>query len=162
MRFYIKVIEPNQHRISENGFVDTPLSSLPGFEAHLGLQMELLLLQNRPLLLNAIAISPMDVVGDGSYRQSSTTAQKGCQIDYLIQTVTKNLFVCEFKFKKRELGSEIKDELQEKINALKVPRGFATVPVLFHLSGVSSSLETAGYFYRVIDITGFLDAFNKS
>jgi uncharacterized protein len=157
MRFYLKVIEPNLSKISAGGFQDIHLSSLPGFESHLGLQLEYLLLQNRPILLKALGISPMDIVCDGPYRQSATTTQKGCQIDYLIQTVTKNLFVCEFKFGRRELGSEIMSEMQNKIAALKVPRGFATVPVLFHLSGVSSAVATASYFYRIVDIADFLE-----
>jgi len=157
MRFYLKVIEPQLSRISLGGFKDMLLSALPGFDAHMGLQIEHLLLQNRALLLKAIGISPIDIVCDGPYRQSTTTTQKGCQIDYLAQTLTKNLFICEFKFKRRELGVDIIDDMKEKINALKVPKGFATVPVLFHLGGVASSVETAGYFYRIIDIVGFLE-----
>lgn len=156
MRFYLKMIEPNLAKISVDGFKDVSLTSFPGFEAHLGLQIEYLLLQNRSLLLQAIGVPAVDVVNDGSYRQSATTTQHGCQVDYLIQTVTKNIFVCEFKFKRRELGGTILTEMQEKIAALKVPRGLATVPVLFHLSGVSSTVETAHYFYRIIDITDFL------
>ena len=83
-------------------------------------------------------------------------ANEGCQVDYLVQTLTKNLFVCEFKFKRRELGIDILDSMKEKINALKIPRGFAAVPVLFHIGGTSHSVETDGYFYRVIDITDFI------
>jgi uncharacterized protein len=156
MRFYLKMIEPNLAKIAVNGFQAIALSTLPGFDAHLGLQLEYLLLQNRSILLQALGVQDVDIVADGIYRQSATTKQSGCQIDYLIQTRTKNLFVCEFKFKRRELGVEIIDALQNKITALKVPRGFATVPVLFHLSGVSTAVATAGYFYRIIDIGDFL------
>ncbi len=104
-----------------------------------------------------MGISASDVVCDGPYRQSSSLSTKGCQIDYLVQTATKNLFVCEFKCKRREIGSDIIDTLKEKINALKVPRGYATVPILFHLGGVTSLVETEGYFYRIIDIAAFLE-----
>lgn len=157
MRFYLKMIEPNLSKISVGGFRDISLQQFPGFEAHLGLQLEYLLLQNRPILLKAIGIRGEDIISDGPYRQTKTTTQKGCQIDYLIQTATKSLFVCEFKFKKREINSEIINEMQNKISALKVPRGFASVPVLFHLSGVSDSVATATYFYRIIDIVEFLE-----
>ena len=75
----------------------------------------------------------------------------------MVQTITKNLFICEFKFKRRELGADIIDKVNEKIKALKVPRGYAAVPVLFHSGGVASSVETGGYFYRIIDIAGFLE-----
>jgi predicted AAA+ superfamily ATPase len=157
MRFYLKVIEPQRNKIDIGGFKNIALSALPGLEAHIGLQLEYLLLQNRQLLLQAMGISAYDIVSDGPYRQSKTTSQKGCQIDYLIQTSTNNLFICEFKFKRRELEADIIDEMKEKIKALKIPKGFAAVPILFHLSGVAPFVETAGYFYRVIDISSFLE-----
>lgn len=156
MRFYLKMIEPNLGKIELNGFQDAKISLLPNIEAHLGLQLEHLLLQNRPLILKAIGISATDIVHDGPYRQIATASQQGCQIDYLIQTLTNNLFVGEFKFSKRELSAEIISEMKDKIAALKVPRGFATVPILCHLSGVSSTVTTSSYFYRIIDIADFL------
>jgi AAA+ ATPase superfamily predicted ATPase len=157
IRFYLKMIEPNLSKISIGGYQDVSLQALSGFETHLGLQLEYLLLQNRPLLLNAIGVQGMDIIADGPYRQTKTTTQKGCQIDYLVQTATKNLFVCEFKLRRREIGSEITSEMQDRISVLKVPRGFASVPVLFHLSGVSDSVVTSSYFYRIVDIVDFLE-----
>ncbi|MHC0449057.1 MAG: AAA family ATPase [Candidatus Lariskella arthropodorum] len=158
MRFYLKMIEPNLAKISINGYADVTLQSLPGFEIHLGLQLEYLLLQNRSLIFKAIGIHALDIVSSGPYRQMKTSTQQGCQIDYLVQTVTKNLFICEFKFKKREVNSDIINEVQDKITKLKVPRGFASIPVLLHLSGVTESVATSSYFYRIIDIVDFLES----
>jgi uncharacterized protein len=157
LRFYLKVIESHRVKIDLGAFDDMSLSSLAGFEAHMGLQLEYLLLQNRPLLLKSMGISASDVISDGPYRQSHTASAKGCQIDYLVQTATNNLYLCEFKLRRRELRIEIIQEMQEKINVLKIPRGYAVVPILFHLGGVSSSVETQGYFYRIIDIADFLE-----
>lgn len=158
MRFYLKLIEPQQSKIDLGGFQGVAISTLPGFEAHIGLQLEQLLLQNTTLLLKSIGINPADVIASGPFRQSKTNTKGGCQIDYLVQTATKNLFLCEFKFKRRELGIDLISEVQEKIKALKVPRGFATIPVLFHIGGVSTPLATSGYFYRIVDIADFLAA----
>jgi hypothetical protein len=157
MRFYLKVIEPNLGAIADGGFDQVPLSTMPGFETHMGLQLEALLLQNRPLLLEKLGISPVDIVRSGPYRQPKTTTQQGCQIDYLIQTKTNSLFICEFKFKRREISSDIITEMQDKISRLKTPKGFAKVAVLFHLSGVASSVATNPYFYRIVDIVDFLE-----
>lgn len=158
MRFYLKLIEPQRNKIDLGVFQNAGISGLPGFEAHIGLQLEQLLLQNRVLLLKAMSISPTDIIADGPFRQSKTNTRAGCQIDYLVQTTTKNLFVCEFKFKRREIGIDIITQLQEKVSALKVPRGFAIILVLFHIGGVSSNLATNNYFYRIIDIADFLKA----
>jgi hypothetical protein len=48
------------------------------------------------------------------------------------------------------------DEIKDKISALKIPKGFAGVPVLLHLSGVTDSVAISSYFYRIIDISDFL------
>jgi AAA+ ATPase superfamily predicted ATPase len=157
MRFYLKMIEPNLAKISIHGYSNIVLQSLPGFESHLGLQLEYLLLQNRSLLLKAMGLQESDIISDGPYRQTKTSTQQGCQIDYLVQTATKNLFICEFKFKRREISLDIIKEVQDKILKLKVPRGFASIPVLFHLSGVVDSVATDSYFYRMIDITNFFE-----
>lgn len=157
MRFYLKVIEPNLGAIADGGFDQVQLSTMPGFETHMSLQLEALLLQNRPLLLQKLGISPVDIVRSGPYRQTKTTTQQGCQIDFLVQTKTNSLFICEFKFKRREIGSDIIAEMQDKVSKLKTPKGFAKVAVLFHLSGVASSVATNPYFYRIVDIADFLE-----
>lgn len=156
MRFYLKLIEPNLNKINLHGFQNTTITSMPGFEAHIGLQIEQLLLQNSTVLLKKIGIHPEDIIASGPFKQSKSATRRGCQIDFLIQTTTKNLFICEFKFKRRELGVDVLSEVQDKVTALKVPRGFAVIPVLFHIGGVSSNVATSDYFYRIIDISDFL------
>ena len=123
----------------------------------LGFQVESLLLYNRPLILKKIGVEPADVVGDNPYIQSKTSRQKGCQIDYLIQTHSNNLYVCEFKFNRKELGTNVIDSVQEKIKRFSVPKGFGVAPLLLHLSGVSNSVYDRHYFYKIIDISDFLE-----
>ncbi len=156
IRFYLRVIETHRAAIELGAFDESPLSGLTGFDTHMGLQLECLLLQNRPILLKFMGIYSSDVLCDGPYKQSATSTAKGCQVDYLVQTATKNLFVCEFKFKRREIQPEIIPEIEEKIATLKIPRGYASIPVLFHISGVAPSVETSRIFYRIIDIADFL------
>jgi hypothetical protein len=55
------------------------------------------------------------------------------------------------------VASAIVDEMKDKVAKLKAPKGFAKVAVLFHLSGVASSVATNPYFYRIIDIADFLE-----
>ena len=84
MRFYLKLIEPQRNKIDLNGFQNMAISSLPGFEAHMGLQLEQLLLQNRNVLLKSVGINPADIIASGPFRQSKSTTKAGCQIDFLI------------------------------------------------------------------------------
>ena len=157
VRFYIKYIEPNRLKLDQGSFHDVAINQLPGWDAMMGLQVESLLLQNRPLLLRALGITSADIVGDNPYFQNTTTRQKGCQIDYLVHTRSKNLLVCEFKFKRRELGPEIIDATKDAMARFSVPRGMGIAPALFHLGGVSDVVYEANYFYRIIDIADFLE-----
>lgn len=156
-RFYIKYIEPNKLKIKQGTFQDVDINSLPSWEVMMGCQVENLLLQNRPLLLEALQISPADVVGDNPYYQKKTSRQKGCQIDYLVQTRTNNLFLCEFKFSRRELRAEVIEEVEEKVKRFSVPRRFGVVPVLFHFGGVAVAVYDKRYFYKIIDVNDFLE-----
>lgn len=156
LRFYLKYIEPNLPKINKNFFRDLSLMSLPSWDIMFGFQVETLLLKNRLTLLQSLDIPSSDVEADGPYIQRKTVTTKGCQVDYLIQTKTKTLFVCEFKFKRKPLGTSVIEDMEAKLERLSVPRGFGVVPVLFHLGDISDSVHTKKYFYRIIDIADFL------
>lgn len=157
VRFYLKYIQPRLDQINSGKFENIQINTLPGFDTILALQLESLLLQNRDLILQLLDIPSIDCVHDNPYIQQPTKRKRGCQIDYLIQTRSKNLFVCEFKFKTRELQMDIIDDMQEKISRFNVPRNYAIIPVIFHISGVSSNVVEKDFFYRIIDLTTLLE-----
>ena len=117
-----------------------------------GFQLENLLLKNRPLLYQALGIYVQDIVMDNPYVQTHSYKKKGCQIDYLIQTRSNTLFLCEIKMRRRELGLEVIEEMKSKIASLALPKGFGVSPVLLHLGPISDALLKSRYFYRIIDI----------
>ncbi|HSX20639.1 MAG TPA: ATP-binding protein [Gammaproteobacteria bacterium] len=157
VRFYIKYIEPRLEQIEANKFAEFDISTLPGFDTIIGLQLESLLLQNRAVIFKLLGINPVDCLHDNPYIQHATVRKKGCQIDYLIQTRNKNLYVCEFKFKMREIPYGIIAEMQDRIDRLSVPHNYGIVPVLFHISGVADSVLEQDYFFRVIDLGTLLE-----
>jgi AAA+ ATPase superfamily predicted ATPase len=157
LRFYIKYIEPNIRKIDQGSFKNISINQLPGWESLLGYQVESLLLYNRSFMLKAIGIEPADVVGDNPYVQLKNTRQRGCQIDYLIQTRSNNLYLCEFKFNRRELGTSVIESVQEKVKRFSIPKGFGIAPVLLHLSGVTNQVYDRHYFYKIIDVSDFLE-----
>lgn len=155
IRFYLHYIEPNLAKIEQGAYAEFALSSLPGWEAMLGFQLENLLLKNRPLIYKALGIHAQDILVDNPYAQKSSGRKKGCQIDYLVQTHSNSLFVCEVKMRRKELGLELIDALKTKTASLSVPKGFGISPVLLHLGPVSDALLHSRYFYRIIDIADF-------
>lgn len=156
LRFYIKYIEPNRQKIDQNSFANISINQLPGWETMFGYQIECLLLHNRSLILKAIGIEPADIIGDNPYVQLKNSRQQGCQIDYLVQTQSNNLFLCEFKFNRKELGISVIDSVKEKVKRFSSPRKSGIAPVLLHLGGVSNDVYDSIYFYRIIDISDFI------
>lgn len=152
LRFYLHYIEPNLSKIERGAFLDIPLSSLPGWEPMLAFQLENLLLKNRPLLYQSLGVHSQDIVMDNPYIQKSSKRKKGCQIDYLIHMRSNSLFVCEVKMRRRELGLEVVEAMKSKIASFETPKGFAVVPVLFHLGPISDALLSSTYFYRIVDL----------
>lgn len=153
IRFYLKYIQTNKGKIEKGHFEDYLLSSLPGWSSLMGFQFENLVLSNRRWILEKLGLRTEDVLCDNPYFQRKTKKLQGCQIDYLIQTRFNTLFVCEIKFSKKSLSSQVIGEVQEKIERLTLPKGYACIPVLIHVNGVSDSVEEGVFFSQIIDFT---------
>lgn len=151
LRFYLKVIEPNSHKILQDETVRPA-----GWDSIMGLQFENLVLNNRKSLKAYLNIEGENIVYDNPFFQKTTKTHSGCQIDYMIQTKYNSLYVCEVKFSKNKIGLEIIDEMQEKIRRLAYPRGFSIWPVLIHVNGVTEAVARGGFFSRIIDFGDFL------
>lgn len=156
LRFYLKYIGPKKSRIEKGHYKDIAISSLPDWEAVMGLQFENLVLNNRDLIFQKLKINPADVIQDNPYFQHTTTRQKGCQIDYLIQTKYKTLYVCEVKFSQHRVGIRVLDELKQKVDRMSLPRGFVCHPVLIHVGGISREVEENDFLYQTIDFSSLL------
>ncbi len=158
LRFYLKYIAPRLHKIRKGQFEDVALASLPSWNSLMGLQFENLVLNNRKLIHQALGINPAEIVNDNPFFQHQTTKQKGCQIDYLIQTQQNTLFACEMKFSRNEIGTSVINSMKEKLSRLSIPRGFACVPILIHVNGIGEKVHEAEYFYKDIDFGQLLEA----
>jgi len=156
LRFYIKYLAPKVLSPNKN-YDDISLENLPGWATIIGLQVENLLLNNRSQLIKLIGVSPSEIIADNPYQQKATKALKGCQIDYLIQTRAKNLYLCEFKFSRKEIEASAIESIKTKIKALKLPRGIGICPILVHISGVNDNVDSANFFYRIIDMHDILN-----
>jgi len=154
LRFYLKYIEPNLSRIENQRYKVDPRQ----WSAIFGLQFENLVLNHRNRLLELLGIDLHRVVWDNPYRQKATARRRGCQIDYLVQTRDKCLYLFEIKFSSDPVSSKVVQEVEGKIEALNLPRGFSVHPVLIHVNGVSPSLLAEEYFSSVVDFSQFLES----
>ncbi len=157
LRFYLKYVEKNLGKIARDGFKDMSLTNLPGWSSMMGLQFENLVLNNRSKLWEILGIHSGDIVSDNPFFQRKTSTQRGCQIDYLIQTRHNLMLICEIKFSRQSIKGDIIDEMKDRIHRLKRPKGFACAPVLIHVNGVDDAVMDANYFSHIIDFSAFLE-----
>ncbi len=151
LRFYLKYMLPNLSKIERDSFKNISLFSIPSWESIMGLQFENLVLNNRDLLLQELGICSEEVVYDNPFFQKKGVQKEGCQIDYLIQTRFGNLFVCEIKFSRNPIAHNVIEEMKTRLSTLQAPRGYAKIPVLIHVNGVTSEVKESGFFSRIID-----------
>jgi hypothetical protein len=123
----------------------------------MGLQFENLVLNNRQSIHWILGINPADIKQDNPYFQRETKNKSGVQIDYMIQTRFNVIYVCKIKFHRDPVGLDIIQEMQKKIKALKLPRGYSVRPVLIHVNGVKKELEEQEYFSQIIDFSQLLE-----
>lgn len=151
LRFYLKYIEPRRSQIEKNRVV-----ALPAWTSMMGLQFENLVLNNFSRVYELLGLSPSEVIYDNPYFQRATKTQKGCQIDYLVQTKFNTLYICEIKFSKEPIGVSVIHEVQQKMDRLLKPKNFSMRPVLIHVNGVTDAVMESDFFAKIIDFGQFL------
>ncbi len=156
LRFYLKYIHPIKELIATRNYTSEPLCTLPNWSTVMGYQFENLVITNRLSLYHAIDLNPAKVYVANPFFQRKTARKKGCQIDYLIQTKSRTLFLVEIKFSGSQVGPKVIEEVKEKIARLSVPKGFSIRPVLVHVNGVTDAVLDARFFDHIVDFAKLL------
>ncbi len=155
-RFYLKYILPKYNPIKQGTFNLRSIDSFPGWATILGLQFENLVLANQMLVFSRLGIAAETVVQSGPFFQQATREMQGCQIDLLIQTKHKTLYLCEIKFSQAPIGMSVVQEVEHKLNKMSIPRLFSVRPVLIHVNGVTDEVTESDFFDAMIDFQSLL------
>jgi AAA+ ATPase superfamily predicted ATPase len=156
VRFYLKYIRPNRQKIQDQRLAERPLSALPGWDTIAGLQFENLVLGNRDFIWKQCGLSASEIEMDGPFFQHATKRRQGCQIDYLIQTKHGPLYLCEIKFRRNPITTDVEQDIREKVKRMDAPRHCSILPVLIHANQVSASVLYGDTFARIIDFAEIL------
>lgn len=151
LRYYLKFIHPYLRKIKKGFFEASSPYGLPGWEGVMGLQFENLVLNNRKEIWKALGIRPEDIVFENPFFQSKTSKQKGCQIDYVIQTRFNTIYLCKIKFSHKPISVKAIEEMKLKMNAIRVPKGLACLPVLIHANSVTKAVTESRFFVQTIN-----------
>lgn len=156
LRFYLKYIEPNHFKIINKSITPRNLKDIAFSDSIMGLQFENLVISNGHLIQKQLPISnPIDIDAAGPFFQRPSSRIKGCQIDYLVQN-RQNLFICEIKFSRNTIGTQVIETVKEKIKRLSFPKGYSFWPVLIHVNGVSNAVRESNYFCKIINFSSLL------
>ena len=150
-RFYLKYIEPRKSIIKRGSYRFASLSSLPDWNAVMGLQFENLIVNNAMEVVRFLGIGNSTVESAAPYRnlrKSRNGSKQGCQIDLLVQT-PRTAYVVEVK-RRNEIGPEIEKEVMERMKRLPLRKGMSKRPVLVCDGHVDPAVEASGYFSAII------------
>ena len=153
VRFYLKHIAPNRSAIEKDRFQLRSISTLPGYDAMMGLAFENLVLGNRNIIWEQCGIAASDIVQEGPLFQSPTKRRRGCQVDYVVQTKHGPIYLCEIKMSREPITASVIDEVRAKIDRLQIPRHASVLPVLVHVNGVADAVHAKDYFARFVDFS---------
>lgn len=156
IRFYVKYIAPKRQHIAAKRIKKLNLSYMPGWQVMMGLQFENLVVNNRHEIYGLLDIDPETIIYDGPFFQRKTTRQKGCQIDFLIHTKYKVLYLFEIKFSRNSIKQQVIAEVKEKVKRISLPLGVAVLPILVHVNGVEDGIIEEDYFHSILDFGSLL------
>ena len=126
------------------------VAALPGWDAIMGLQFENLILNNFTALLPKMGLSDKLFISAAPYRNARESKGGGCQIDLLIQT-RKTAYVVEIK-RKREIGSEVCDEVAQKVRRLPMLEGVSARTCLVYDGALAPSVVADDFFDSLISV----------
>jgi uncharacterized protein len=150
-------ILPNREGIVQGLLSETPLGALPDWNAVMGLQFENLVLNNVHSMMPLMRLTPGDVALYGPFFQRETKRQRGCQVDLLLQTRFRTVFLCEVKFSSSSVGMEVVHQVRAKAERMSLPRGWSKRMVLIHANGVTDDVVQSGCFDHIIDFSELLN-----
>lgn len=153
LRFYLKYIAPNLSKIEKDRYQVNSAQ----WSTIFGLQFENLVLNNRDRILEILHIDPHHVIWDNPYFQTRTKKRAGCQIDYLIQTRDRTLYLCEIKFSTQPVQGSVIEQVEKKMQALTLPKGVSVRPILIHVNGVGEQVIASEFFSKIIDFGKLLE-----
>lgn len=156
-RFYLKYIEPNKGAIERGAFRFASLSSLPGWDTVMGLAFENLIVNNAMDLVPFLGIGNATILSAAPFRhvrRGRDGADRGCQIDLLVQT-PRTAYAVEVKRKAR-IGTEIEDEMEQRLSRLPLRKGVSARPVLVFDGELDPVVEGDGFFDAIVPASKLL------
>jgi AAA+ ATPase superfamily predicted ATPase len=157
VRFYLKYINKNHHKISTQRLNKSLIEHLPQWATVRGLQFENLMLKNLHLILARLNIPTSSIRSASPYFQNKTSKNNGaCQIDLLIQSQDEIYYLVEFKYRKY-IGPEIIKEIKRKVTVFSRPKYSSVKTILVYCGELAEEIAQSQVFSQIINAAEFLE-----
>lgn len=143
-RFYLKCVAPRAVAVRKGLFRPASADQLPGWNATMGLQFEMLIVNHLRELAPLIGLGRVLVTSAAPYWRKAAKERPGVQVDLLVQT-RKSFCVVEIKRKER-IGEEVEDEVRRKVALLGLPRDVSVRTALVYAGRLAPVVEENGWF----------------
>lgn len=150
VRFYFRFIHPSRRKIQQpQGSLDFA-QFVPDakYRVWAGLAFEHLCRQHSRRIAERLGFGAVNFEAGSWFSKSADGA--GAQIDLLFLRADRVATVCEIRFQAAKIGKGIVREIDQKVQTLRVPRGYTVERVLISASPITADLEREGYFNRVL------------
>ncbi len=147
LRFYFKFIEPNMKMIQSNtssNIFETICEKQ--FIIWSGFAFEKFCIKNSYLLAGLMGFGEKIISASPYFGKNDSKFQ----IDLIFLRSDKVVTLCEIKYWHSTINTKIIQEVERKINLLKVPRGYTIEKALISLYGSDQSLKDSGYFHHEV------------
>jgi uncharacterized protein len=153
LRFYFGFILPNLKKIHSGQGVNFPAGIYRSgeFQVWMGRSFEYLCMQHAREISRLVGFSAVDFTV-GPYFVPPRQRRAGIQVDLVFDRADNVLNVCEMKFSRRAVGTEVIADMERKIELLQpIAAGKTIQPLLIVRGKPSHDLLDRGYFYRIIE-----------
>ena len=126
------------------------MDQLDGWDAVKGLAFENLVVNNSAMLRPLLGIGKATITSVAPYRRAGSRdgTRGGLQVDLLLQT-RRAVYLVEVK-RKREIGREVIQEMEEKVALLPRRNGVSVRTALVYDGNLAPIVEADGYFDAII------------
>lgn len=152
-RFYFSFIQPNLKKIrsDHSQTLFAAITQTGAWHVWMGRSFEYLCLQHADLISRQLGFSGIDFTV-GPYFAPTKRGRVGVQVDLVFDRADGVLSVCEMKYSRRPVGTEVIADMERKVQFLQRAADRKTIQrILIVHKEPSPALLKSGYFYRIID-----------
>lgn len=162
LNFYFKFIKQKKENIENGDYTKQPSRAIKheSYRRCLGFAFERFCRRNHVLIANCLRFSAVNYRCGAFFNRGTITKDPGYQIDLLFDRDDHVYTICEIKYTKEPVNSEVINEFERKLNLIPNRDKKTIHKVLISVNGASESVINTGYFDNIITLDDLLNSAN--